>query len=108
MINKISDKNNYLEMSQILRSIGHPIRLQMLMGLCGSECNVNKVWRQLGISQPLASQHLIKMRKAGLVASTRKGKQICYSVTDERVRSILTYMCDLFGVTEQKKTTKEK
>ena len=103
MTDKISDKNNYLEMAKILRTMAHPIRLQMLLGLCGNECNVNNVWQQLEISQPLASQHLIKMRKTGLLTATRKGKQICYHVSDERVRALLKHMCDLFGVTEPKK-----
>jgi DNA-binding transcriptional ArsR family regulator len=108
MINKgIDEKNNYKQMAQVLRAMAHPIRLQMLLGLCNNECNVNKVWQQLKISQPLASQHLIKMRKTGLITATRKGKQICYQVKDARVKKLIQQMRTLFGVAEPCKLSKE-
>ncbi|MBN1596370.1 winged helix-turn-helix transcriptional regulator [candidate division FCPU426 bacterium] len=85
-------------MAKILRAMAHPLRLQMLLGLCRHECNVNKVWRQLHISQPLASQHLKKMRALGLLTAIRRGKQICYQVQDPRVIKMLQSVCSLFGV----------
>jgi ArsR family transcriptional regulator len=72
-----------------LRALSHPVRLRMLQGLLKCECNVGKVWQALGISQPLASQHLNRMRRAGLIVGTRRGQEICYRVADPRIAKIL-------------------
>ena len=97
------NKNDYQKMADLLRAMAHPLRLQMLLGLCQNECNVNKVWQQLNISQPLASQHLNRMRRAGLVTAERRGKQICYRVTDPRVRALVARFCDLFTLDPNQK-----
>jgi len=104
----IKPKNNYQEMAKLLRAMAHPIRLQMLLGLCRSQCNVNKLWQKLKITQPLASQHLNRLRRLGLIVAERRGKEICYQVKDLRVKKILQQMCDLFGVPQPKKLPKEE
>ncbi len=104
----IKSKNDYAEMSAILRAMAHPVRLQMLLGLSSNECNVNRMWQRLKISQPLASQHLIRMRRAGLLTAERRGKEICYKVKDARVKALLQRMCELFGVQSPQKFSKEE
>lgn len=99
----VKNKNDYQQIADLLRAMAHPLRLQMLLGLCQNECNVNKVWQRLNISQPLASQHLNRMRRAGLVTTERRGKEICYNVTDVRVRAILNRFCDLFSLDANQK-----
>lgn len=109
MPNKGMDaENNYQQMAEVLRAMAHPVRLQMLLGLCNQECNVNQIRQRLNISQPLASQHLIKLRKTGLITATRKGKQICCQVKDVKVKKLLRQMRALFGVADPCKLTKEE
>lgn len=76
-------------LAEILRALAHPVRLRMLAGLSRQACNVNRLWRELKISQPLASQHLSRMRRAGLVKAQRRGQEICYRLADARIPKIL-------------------
>lgn len=83
----------YVKLARRMRALAHPVRLQMLLGLCDQECHVNKIWQRLHISQPLASQHLGLLRKAGLIKARRKGKMICYTVADPQVKRMLQDLC---------------
>ncbi len=90
----LSDKTSQL-VADILQAMAHPIRLKILAGLCESECNVNRLWHKLNISQPLASQHLNRMRRAGLIQGERKGQEICYRIVDKKVKQIVKQLCDM-------------
>jgi DNA-binding transcriptional ArsR family regulator len=87
-------RSEYLRLAQRMRALAHPVRLQMLLGLCEQECHVNKIWQRLHISQPLASQHLRLLRRAGLVSAQRRGKKICYAVADPQIKRMLESLCD--------------
>ena len=73
-------------LAEVLQALGHPVRLRLIQGLCETECNVNRLWQKLKISQPLASQHLNRLRQAGIVVSERRGKEICYRLADKRIK----------------------
>ncbi len=80
--------------SEILKALGHPIRLKMVTGLIKEdECNVNKMVGELGIPQSTVSQHLGILKNKGIIQPRKEGVKTCYRVVDERVRSIV----DLLG-----------
>jgi DNA-binding transcriptional ArsR family regulator len=79
----------YRRRAEWLRALAHPVRLRMLVGLRRCECNVSRLWQELGISQPLASQHLLRLRRAGLVAGERRGRETCYRLADPRLSRLL-------------------
>jgi len=81
--------NSFYKNAEFLRAMSHPVRLRMLAGLRQSECNVSQLWKQLKISQPLASQHLNRMRRAGVVVGDRRGQETCYRLADPRIAKIL-------------------
>lgn len=81
--------NTYEQRAEILRALGHPVRLAMLKGLLGRECNVNKIVEALKIPQSTVSQHLRILKSAGIVKGKRKGVMICYRLADEFVVEIL-------------------
>lgn len=78
-------RTRYQEQAEWLRALAHPVRLRMLVGLRRRACNVSRLWQELGISQPLASQHLLRLRRAGLVKGERRGRQTCYRLADPRL-----------------------
>ena len=53
--------------------------------LAGGPCEVNRLARDLDISQPNASQHLSVMRAAGLVLSERDGREVLYRLADPEI-----------------------
>ncbi len=66
----------------MLKSIGHPIRLQIIELLGEGECNVTTIHETLDIEQAVASQHLNLMRDKGVLAGRRDGVNVYYRILD--------------------------
>jgi len=69
-------------------------RLHLLWLLSRAERDVSTLAEILGVSIPLASQHLGKLRLAGLVSARRVGKRQLYSVDDPHVVSLVDQAID--------------
>ena len=68
-------------MAEVIKLIGHPLRLRILEYLdLHSECTVNTIVAGISGQQSAVSQHLNKMRMAGIVACRREGRQILYRI----------------------------
>ena len=85
--------------AEIFKAIAHPIRLKIVCGLMTKdECNVSIMVDKLGIAQPTVSQHLNILKNAGIVTGYKKGTQVCYKITDEKTRKIISALeIDLCG-----------
>ena len=83
-------KENVDLQAEILRALGHPVRLAIAKGLLRQECNVNKMVAALGIAQSSVSQHLKVLKAAAIIKGTRKGVKVCYRIDNEIARRILT------------------
>jgi DNA-binding transcriptional ArsR family regulator len=82
----------YDEAAEVLRALSHPIRLRIVALLAEGEFCVKRVEELMKISQSSASQHLSRLRYAGLIESERRGQQVCYRLADgraERIRRLL-------------------
>lgn len=76
--------------SEILKALGHPIRLKMLCGLLmDNDCNVNKIVDELELPQSTVSQHLGILRNKGIIKPVKDGVRTCYQVVDKRVVDII-------------------
>ncbi|MCF9033742.1 ArsR/SmtB family transcription factor, partial [Acinetobacter nectaris] len=53
------------------------------------ELNVSEIEEKTKILQPTLSQQLMILRKNGVVSTRRAGKQIYYSIKDQRFNTIL-------------------
>jgi ArsR family transcriptional regulator len=72
----------------LLRALGTPHRLAIVLELSEAPRCVHDLVDGLGISQSLASQHLRVLRTAGLVTAARRGKETVYSLADDHVAHI--------------------
>jgi DNA-binding transcriptional ArsR family regulator len=72
------------------RMLADPTRLRMLWLLCGGEYDVTSLAAQVGIARPAVSQHLAKLRLAGLVSTHRDGRRAVYRARGGHVRRMLT------------------
>lgn len=85
-----NDLKKYEEISEILKAISHPVRLCIVNGLLEKgKCNVNHMQTCLGIPQSTISQHLQKLRLAGVIEGNRNGNEINYSVSNPIVIKLL-------------------
>lgn len=84
------DFERLTEMSELLKSIAHPVRLCIVRGLIKQgECNVNKMHECLKLPQSTVSQHLSKLRNLGIIKGHRHGVEIFYQVVNEDVKRIV-------------------
>lgn len=82
--------NAYTEAADILKALAHPVRLCIVKGLIqNKQCNVTYMQECLGLPQSTVSQHLQKLRSLGIVETERKGLEVNYTVTNERVKKII-------------------
>lgn len=80
---------NYEEKAEKLKALAHPHRLCIVKGLIENSCNVSKIQECLNIPQSTVSQHLIKLKAAGIISGERNGLEICYRVVDDEVIEIV-------------------
>lgn len=84
------DFERLTEMSDLLKSIAHPVRLCIVRGLIKQgECNVNKMHECLKLPQSTVSQHLGKLRNLGIIKGQRHGVEIYYQVINEDIKKIV-------------------
>jgi len=80
---------SYEETSEMLKALGHPARLKMVVGLIKNECNVAQIQKVLRLPQSTISQHLRILRNADIIKGRKEGTKTCYRVIDTRVRRIV-------------------
>jgi rhodanese-related sulfurtransferase/DNA-binding transcriptional ArsR family regulator len=71
-------------------ALAHPHRLEILEHLAQGERSVEALAERIGLSVANTSQHLHRLRRAGLVTSERKWKFIRYRLADEAVIGLLS------------------
>lgn len=74
--------------TELLRALGAPHRLAIVLELANGPRCVHELVEQFGISQSLASQHLRVLRQTGLAVATRRGKETAYALADDHVAHI--------------------
>jgi ArsR family transcriptional regulator len=80
----------YEEKAEILKILGHPIRLCIVRGLIkNGRCNVSNMEDCTEVSQSGISQHLAKLKSAGIIKGNRNGNVIFYEVINENVKKII-------------------
>lgn len=78
---------------EVFDEIAPPVRLCIVRGLWRRDCsNVTFMQECLDIPQSTVSQHLGKLRQAGIIQGERNGLEICYSLKDPLIEEILKIM----------------
>ena len=80
----------------LLKQLANRNRLMILCALVGGEKSVNVLNEQVPLSQSALSQHLGRLRAAGLVATRREGKLVHYSLSDDKASSVLRLLHTLY------------
>lgn len=80
----------------VLRAVNHDLRKKIIALLEKNEqLTVTDIYVKLRLEQSVASQHLAILRKARIVAHSREGKFIYYSLDKERIEQIAQLIGDL-------------
>jgi len=84
--------SKFIQKSELLKAISHPIRLCIVKGLMEKESNVTNIQECLDLPQSTVSQHLFKLKVAGIIKGKRKSLEISYRVINEDVRKIINML----------------
>jgi DNA-binding transcriptional ArsR family regulator len=84
-----------------LRLLGDPTRLRVLCALAQGESHVACLADVAGAGVPAVSQHLAKLRLAGIVQPRRDGQHVIYELVDVNVRDLVRQLLDTAASADQ-------
>lgn len=105
-------QNNAIELQQqaeqaalFLRTIGNKHRLTVLCLLSvHGAMSVNTLLQNIPLSQSALSQHLAKLRSAGLIDFQRDAQTLYYAICHEQTEKIINVLKDIFCTPNSKGT----
>ncbi|SJL85293.1 ArsR/SmtB family transcription factor [Vibrio palustris] len=80
----------------LLKAMANERRLQILCSLHKQELSVGQLCEKLQLSQSALSQHLAWLRRDGLVATRKEAQTVYYTLTGNKVHSIMTVLHNLY------------
>ena len=95
MIKRKLSANKLKKVANILKTISHPVKLEILDILEQYiKLDVSTILEKLKIKCEISmlSHHLSKMKDNGILISDKKGKQVFYSIADRNILKIFECM----------------
>lgn len=85
----------YERNAELLKVLSHPVRLCIVKGLIeNGECNATYMQNCLNAPQSTISQHIQKLKAAGVIVGRREGLEIHYKICSDKAAKIIEI---LFG-----------
>ncbi|MEV8592148.1 metalloregulator ArsR/SmtB family transcription factor [Streptomyces sp. NPDC052012] len=75
--------------AELLALLGDRTRLTLLHALSSEEADVTTLTEVCGAARPAVSQHLARLRLAGLVDTRKDGRRVIYSLRDGHLRRLV-------------------
>ena len=75
--------------AEVLRHLADPTRLHLLLLLAQGPQDVNSLTAAVDASRSSVSQHLGRLRLAGLVRGRRDGRHMYYSLTSDHIERLV-------------------
>jgi ArsR family transcriptional regulator, virulence genes transcriptional regulator len=83
------------EVSRLLAAIANDRRIAIVSQLLAGERSVGHLAETVGLTQSALSQHLAKLRAAGVVATRRDSQAIYYRLASEAAGTIVKTLIDI-------------
>ena len=74
---------------ELLRALAAPVRIAIVLRLQQSPCCVYELVGDLGVTQPLVSQHLRVLKSTGVARCDRHGREVVYELVDQHLAQIV-------------------
>jgi ArsR family transcriptional regulator len=84
------------EAATLLTALANERRLAILCVLVGGERSVGELVKAVGLTQSALSQHLAKLRAAGIVATRRDAQTIYYRLASAAAGSVMTTLAEIY------------
>ena len=89
MMSDVDRREEILKIAEVLKAMGHPIRLRIMLELTGTCRYVRDIWEKLQLPQAVISQHLKILKDHGALEARREGAKVCYLITNSMIRDIV-------------------
>jgi ArsR family transcriptional regulator len=87
------DAKKLNEKAELLKVLAHPVRLCIVKGLLeNGGCNVTYMQNCLNAPQSTVSQHLQKLKAAGIIKGKRDGLMVNYKICNEKIKELLSVL----------------
>lgn len=84
------------QVASLCKALGHPARVAIMRLLLRREaCVCGEIVDELPLAQATVSQHLKKLKEAGLIRGSVEGQRICYCVEPAAVDRLKRLIADL-------------
>ncbi|NCD05579.1 MAG: ArsR family transcriptional regulator [Spirochaetia bacterium] len=83
-------ESNFDACCLFFKVLGDPTRMKIILALDNGDLCVNDLTKKLQMEQSAISHQLKILKKAQVVKSTKKGKNVFYSFDDDHVQQILS------------------
>ena len=82
---------------EFAKALSDDTRQKIMMLCCCQELSVNDIVAASDVAQPTVSHHLKILRNAGLVRTKRRGKQVLYTLNQERLATACCQVAENFA-----------
>lgn len=82
--------------ARLMRLFANEQRLMLMCRLIEGDCAVGDLAGYVGLSQSACSQHLARLREAGVIAPRRDAQTIYYGITDPAAARVIALLCDIY------------
>jgi len=89
------NSNVFERHSNLLSSLAHPTRLEIIQLLRGQSLTVSQIVGMVGSRQANISQHLMLLREQGVVESEKHGKEVYYRIAHRNFTRAIDLMRDI-------------
>jgi ArsR family transcriptional regulator len=88
----MESEKSFEKEAELLKTLGHPIRLKIIEVLITNQSCVKNIWGSLGLPQATVSQHLVALKNKGIVSAKRDGVMMCYKLNDDVIEKLFNIL----------------
>lgn len=93
------------EAARLLAALANERRLAVLCALVEGEHSVGDLVKAVGVTQSALSQHLAKLRSAGIVATRRDAQTIYYRLASDAAGNVMKTLADIYCRDRRRKSS---
>jgi len=98
-----------LKLAPLLDALSHPVRLQIVLHLAQyKNCPAGNISNRLPLCKSTVSQHMAKLKEAGLITCTPDGVCQNYRLNDENLAIVKKYFLDFYEQIEDRKKSRKE
>ena len=98
MQRNLKEASFYQQIGNLLKEISSPARIQILQMIGVEEVCVCHLEANLGMKQAYLSQHLMALRKAGILITNREGRFIHYRLANTELLAVIQVSAKVLGI----------